>query len=76
MNFLYVQKERDITRWGKKIKANIRKIKINPTDENEVDFIDVDVLIKLYMEEYFDLRRQIQKEMRYEFAKFKSNSDE
>ena len=76
MNFLYGEKDRDIPRWLKQVKTIIRKIKINPADEQEVDFVDVDALLKLYMQEYFALRKKIQKNIIFEFKNFMSSTDE
>jgi len=54
----------------------MRKIKINPADEQEVDFVDVDGVLKLYMQEYFALRKKIQKNIIFEFKNFMSSTDE
>lgn len=76
MNFMYGERDRDIQRWLKSIKALVKKIKINPQDEQEVDFVDVDGLLKLYMREYFNLRKSIQKNIIFEFKNFMSSTDE
>jgi hypothetical protein len=76
MNFLYGEKDRDIPRWLKSIKTIMRKIKVNPADEQEVDFVDVDGVLKLYMQEYFSLRKKIPKNIIFEFKNFMSSTDE
>ena len=52
MNYLYNEHPRDIEAWAKKIKAKVKKIKVNKFDEKETDFIDVDLVMNYYMEEY------------------------
>lgn len=59
MNYLYNEHPRDIEAWAIKIKAKVKKIKVNKFDENETDFIDVDLVMNYYMEEYKYQRRQI-----------------
>ena len=61
MTFLYMDRLRDVERWQKQIKQNIKKIRINPMDEQEQEFIDLDVVLKLYVEEYKGLRLKLQK---------------
>jgi len=59
MNFLYMDRLRDVEKWQKQIKNNIMKIRVNPMDEQEQEFIDVDVVLKLYVEEYKGLRVRV-----------------
>ncbi len=59
MNYLYNEYPRDIEKWNKKIKSNVKKIKVNKFDENETEFIDIDLVMSYYIEEYKYLRRQI-----------------
>ena len=57
MNFLYNENPRDIERWTKKIKSKVKKIKVNKFDENETEFVDIDLVMSYYMDEYKYLRR-------------------
>ena len=58
MSFLYGERDRDIARWGKQVKGLIRKIKLNPNDEQEADLVDLDQMMKLYMLEYYEQRKK------------------
>lgn len=57
MGFLYGDLPRDSEKWTKKIKSQITKVRENKLDENETDFIDVDLVLSYYLEEYRNLRR-------------------
>ena len=54
--FIYGDIAKDIEAWHSKIKSNTYKIKINELDDNETDFIDVDIVIDLYIQDYRALR--------------------
>lgn len=43
---------RDSEKWQKKVKSKIKKIKVNKLDDIETDFIDVDLILGFYLEEY------------------------
>ena len=59
MNYLYNDYPRDLEKWTKQIKSKIKKIKINKFDENETEFIETDLVLNFYMQEYKNLRKQI-----------------
>lgn len=49
---------RDSEKWQKKVKSKIKKIKVNKLDDIETDFVDVDLILGFYLEEYRYLRRK------------------
>ena len=49
---------RDSEKWQKKVKSKIKKIKVNKLDDIETDFVDVDLMLSFYLEEYRYLRRK------------------
>lgn len=49
----------DISRWNKTVSMLIKKKKADPMDDFETDFIDIDTLFSLYVEQ-FKQGRQVQ----------------
>ena len=61
MNHMHGGIERDalntvMENWKRKVRVHIKKIKVNPLDETETDFVDVDMIMRYYLEEYRNLR--------------------
>jgi hypothetical protein len=59
MQYLYNELPRDVEKWAKRIKSRVKKIKVNKLDDNETDFIDVDLVLSYYMEEYREVRKKV-----------------
>jgi hypothetical protein len=47
--------------WQDRIKDNLHKRKLMKTDENEIEFIEFDLVLFYYIEEYKMYRKYIQK---------------
>lgn len=62
-NLLYGDLPKDVEGWQKRIKANIQRMKVNELDEAETDFIDLDLVLQFYMEDYYKLRRANQRKI-------------
>jgi hypothetical protein len=56
LNTLYNEKPKDVAGWNAKIKQNIVKYKVNPVDEAETNFIELDLVLSFYMDDYKKLR--------------------
>jgi hypothetical protein len=54
----------------------LRRYKATPEDEFETEFIDVDVLLELYVEEFQAKRKQNLKDLQKEFMRYYSNRKE
>lgn len=46
--------------WKRKIITHKYPMRVNPLDESMTDFVDVDIVMKYYLEDYRTLRKQIQ----------------
>ena len=46
----------EMDKWKRKVRVHVKKIKVNPLDETETDFVDVDMIMRYYLEEYRNLR--------------------
>ena len=69
MDFLYGDSPGKLSdAWTNNIKKRIVKRKANTHDEVETDFIDVDFVLSMYLEEYKTLRRKKMEEIRKRFA--------
>ena len=58
MSFIYNEFPRDVEKWNKKIKSKVIKKKVNKIDENETEFVDVDLVLSFYMDEFREVRRK------------------
>ena len=47
----------------------MKRIKINPTDEQETELIDIDILLEMYIEEFQARKKKILKDLQKEFMK-------
>lgn len=56
-NLLYGDHPKDLEAWQQQIKKNIQRMKVNELDEAETDFIDIDLVLSFYIEDYKKLRR-------------------
>ena len=44
--------DQDSRKWFHKVRRNVKRIKTSPLDDFETDYIDVDVLLSMYDEEF------------------------
>ena len=61
--------DQDARKWFHKVRRNVKKIKTNALDDFETDYIDVDVLLNLYLEEFKAKKKSNQKTLSKEFMK-------
>ena len=61
--------EQDSKKWFHKVRRNIKKIKTTALDDFETDYIDIDVLLGLYMEEFKNKKKSNQKNIAKTFMK-------
>lgn len=65
--------EQENRKWFHKIRRNMKKYKAQATDDFETEYIDVDVLLDLYIDEYSTKRKANLKELQKEFMKQYAN---
>lgn len=58
LSYLYGEPPRNKTAWETRVRNHIKKIKVNKLDPSETDFIEFDLILSYYMEEYRKLRRK------------------
>ena len=46
-----------MTKWANKIRRNVKKIKSSPLDDYDTEYLDIDILIQLYITEYVEAKR-------------------
>ena len=63
LSFIYNENPRDVEMWNKRIKSRVIKKKVNKLDENETEFVDVDLVLSYYMEEFRELRKKVIKKI-------------
>lgn len=63
MSFIYNEFPRDVEKWNKRIKSRVIKKKVNKLDENETEFVDVDLVLSYYMEEFREVRKKVIKKI-------------
>lgn len=57
LDLLYGDLPKDIDGWQKRIKQNTKKIKTSELADEETDFVEVDLVINFYLEDYRKLKR-------------------
>lgn len=67
MSFIYNEFPRDVEKWNKRIKSKVIKKKVNKLDENETEFVDVDLVLSYYMEEFREVRKKVIKKIIKQF---------
>ena len=53
--------------WETRIKNNIKKKRFNQAEETETEYIEFDLVLNFYIDEYKQLRSQIQRNLRNQF---------
>ena len=61
--------EEDNRKWFNRVRKSMKRIKINPTDEQETELIDFDILLEMYVEEFQGRKKKILKDLQKEFMK-------
>ena len=61
--------EEDNRKWFNRVRKSMKRIKINPTDEQETELIDIDALLEMYVEEFQGRKKKILKDLQKEFIK-------
>ena len=49
----------EMEKWKRKIISHKYPIKVNQLDESMTDFVDIDIVMKYYLEDYRTLRKKI-----------------
>jgi hypothetical protein len=58
LSFIYNEFPRDVEKWNRRIKSKVIKKKVNKLDENETEFVDVDLVLSFYMDEFREVRKK------------------
>ena len=61
--------DQDSRKWFHKVRRNVKKIKSSTMDDFESDYIDLDILLNMYVEEFKQRKKTIQKNLSKEFMK-------
>jgi hypothetical protein len=61
--------EQENRKWFHKIRRNLKRLKAKPEDDFESEFIDLDILLDLYIEEYVAKKKANLKELQKEFMR-------
>jgi hypothetical protein len=48
----------DIEKFSMKVKSNVIKRKQNPLDEHQTEYVDLDLVISYYLDEYRTIRKK------------------
>ena len=51
----------DLTKWNLMVKRTIKKIKRDPGDEYDTEYVDVDTLLSMYIDEFRKFKKAQQK---------------
>ena len=53
--------------WETRIKNNVKKKRFNQNEETETEYIEFDLVLNFYIDEYKQLRSQIQRNLKNQF---------
>ena len=62
-----IRGQKDRNKWNIEIKRVTKKIKLNPMDDYDTDYIDIDRLLWLYLEHYLYIKADKQRKMLIRF---------
>ena len=57
----------DMGKWSVMVKRIIKKIKRDPTEDFDTEYVDIDTLLNMYMEQFRIFKRMMQKRLRTQF---------
>ena len=60
----------DISRFGSQVNRIVKKIKQNPDDEFDTEYVDVDHLMSMYVEQFKLHKKQLQKNIQKQFERW------
>lgn len=55
--------ETELQNWTIKVRRSCKKIKLHEMDDFDTDFIDVDVLLGMYVDEFKTYKRELTKKL-------------
>lgn len=55
--------ETELHNWSTKVRRSCKKIKMSELDDFDTDFIDVDVLLGMYVDEFKTFKRELTKKI-------------
>ena len=77
--YLYADRHRSAKDWILKVRERVHRKRVDPRDEAETEFVDIDVVLGLYIEEYQKVKGEIRQSIRERFmalqAKREGNID-
>lgn len=50
-----------LEKWKQKITSNIKKIKVNPLEDAETEYVDLDIILNYYVDEYRTIKKDNQR---------------
>lgn len=65
----------DLTKWNLLVKRTIKKIKRDPGDEYDTEYVDVDTLLSMYIDEFRKFKKAQQKQLTKQFSRVVSNNE-
>jgi hypothetical protein len=66
--------ETELSTWITKVRRACKKIKLNEMDDYDTDFIDIDALLGMYIEEFKAYKRENTKKLQNKFMKLTKTS--
>jgi hypothetical protein len=66
--------ETEFPNWSTKIRRASKKIKMSELDEFDTDYIDIDTLLGMYIDEYKQHKRETAKRIQKQFMKIQKHS--
>ena len=65
----------DMTKWNMTVKRIIKKIKKDPSDDFDTEYIDVDALLKMYSDWFMQFKKDQQKKLLKQYKRVTSGEE-
>lgn len=59
----------DMAKWNIQVKRIIKKIKKDPSDDFDTEYVDIDALLGMYMDYFRLFKKQMQKKLTTQFTR-------
>lgn len=67
--YLYADRDRSTRDWALAVQEVVTKRRVDPRDDNETEFVDVDLVLGLYLQEYRKLSATIKEKLKEGYRK-------
>jgi hypothetical protein len=60
----------EFSKWGVKVRRCLKKIKVDPLSDFDTEYVDIDQILCMYMDEFKQTKRYIQRKLQKNFTRY------